>query len=229
MSRPSTLGVIYAFTTALLLVPAPGQATDKVSPVYVVDLGEPSDNTETRFAIAFNLKVTANAGTARAYVLTSHDGKKWQIAATSSTITQNGAEVYEIEEPAYLCRYIAVLVDTNAATWIGSVDLLTNTPIKLISGASIAGLVTPTLDLGTIPAAAPAVSKQGRATVVAGQTTVAVTFAQPMVNTNYSVAFAPSAGVGVWYTAKGITGFTVNISAAQGADMTVDWRAIADS
>lgn len=227
MSAPALKGFPYLFTAALMVLASPGQATDKTGAVYALDLNESIDNTAQKFSVAFSLKCTAAPGgsSLRAYVVTSADGRVWQIAAVSDIIS-TVSEIYQIVEPEYLLRYVAVIVDQTAApTWYGNVQLCSNGDIKVIDASALSGLVTPNITLGTLPSDPDVTDKHGRGVVPIGQTTLAVTFNTPYLDTNYSLVATPGTNIGWWITSKATTGFTFNISVAQLAGVAFDWFA----
>lgn len=64
---------------------------------------------------------------------------------------------------------------------------------------------------------------RGTATVVSGDTTVAVSLTMPTAS--YVVLLTPDLDVGVFATGKTTTGFTVNLSASQTVDTHIDYIA----
>lgn len=227
-SSPAETGYAYQHTRNLNLVSTAQSDAEDVGTVYALEVESGNDN---RVAAAFNGSITAGAGTLRMYLLTSHEGKKWQVVAVSSTLDTNGRqEVFEIEEPTYLLKYVAATFEaTGGASYRGSIGLVATSPLKLIDASALDGLVTPSLDLVVIPSGSTAERKAGRAAVAIGDTTVAVVFDTPMTNANYTIALAQDTAVGIWYTAKTRTGFTAHIAAIQAAEVTIDWHATADS
>jgi hypothetical protein len=70
--------------------------------------------------------------------------------------------------------------------------------------------------------------KNGRPSVPGGNTTFAVVFGSPFADANYSVKLGCSDNYVSWITARLNTGFTINVSAAPGAPLPVDFIAIHD-
>lgn len=66
----------------------------------------------------------------------------------------------------------------------------------------------------------PVFTDYGTVAFTEGQSSKAVTFANPMQTVGYGISLTPDTNVNVYYTNKTVNGFTINLSAAPGAGET---------
>ncbi len=111
----------------------------------------------------------------------------------------------------------------NSAAWPGALMPSDPAPATLGSGGPFAAREARQLAVlrrRVLTAAGTAVN----VAVTASATTLAVTFAQPEVDTSYGVTVTPNWNTTVWVTAKSVSGMTLNFGTAAPANATVDWH-----
>jgi hypothetical protein len=181
---------------------------------------------DQRFAVSFHLKQTG-AGTVRALVLTSVDGVVWVVAAESSLLSGDGAEVFEVVEVSRLLRFVAVVSELGgeqAPSHVLGVSLLSNGRFALNKVSK-----TVSAALAVAEGLTEAVGKSGRASLPSGQSAVNVIFSTPWEDALYSVSALPEgAAVSCWVSDVSESGFCLHTSAPVGQDTPIHWFAVHD-
>lgn len=223
----SLSGLFLSHTALLGALATPGN-TDQAGHVWAI-LPSTTDDVEAdqqKYAVAIHLK-QLGAGTARALVVTSHDGVTWCVAAASRLLSGAGQEVYEVLEPTRLLRHVAVvtlLTGDPKPTHVFSASLLSNGRFQLMRASK-----TVSLSLAVVDAAVEASSKAGRAIVGDGQSQKDVAFQVPWTNAAYTVVATPEdEAVACWVSNRTATGFRLNTSGPVTGDTTVHWMAVHD-
>ena len=100
----------------------------------------------------------------------------------------------------------------------------------LVAGivADVSGTTQKNFDFGSATHLKGVTNIRGVATVLEGQTTIAVTFASAFAVAPAAVVITPKADPGddFWVTAITTTGFTISVGTAVGADTAFMWFAI---
>ena len=181
---------------------------------------------QQRYAVAIHIK-QFGPGTARALVVTSHDGILWTLAASSSVLTGAGQEVYEILDPTRLLRHVAVLTVLTGnpkPNHVFAASLLSNGRFQLMRTGKTVGAALPIRDAGEQQSV-----MNGRAVVAESEEQVDVVFPVPWPHAAYSVVVTPEdEAVGCWVSDRSKFGFRLHTSAPVDGDTTVHWAAILD-
>ena len=180
---------------------------------------------DQRFAVAVHLKQTG-AGTVRALVVTSHDGGTWALAAASTLLSQDGAEVFEVLETTRLLRFVAVvtvLTGSPLPNHTLSASLMSNGRFNVNKVAK-----TVSTTLAVVDASVEVSSRNGRATLPNGQSQVDVVFQRPWQNNAYTIVATPESEVASWVTNRTALGFRLRTSGPVGQDTTIHWMAVHD-
>ena len=223
----SISGIFLAHTALLGALVTPGD-TNQTGTAWAI-LPSTTDDVEAdqqRYGVAIHLK-QIGTGTARALVLTSHDGIAWAVAAASSVLSGDGQEVYEVLEPTRLLRHVAVITVLTGApkpNHIFAASLLSNGRFQLVRTAK-----TVNAALAVVDASVEQSSKNGRAVVPDGQAQVDVIFPVPWANAAFSVTATPEdEAVGCWVSDRSKFGFRLETTAPVDGDTTVHWMAVHD-
>ena len=223
----SLSGIFLSHTALLGALATPGN-TDQTGPTWAI-LPSTTDDVEAdqqKYAVAVHLK-QIGAGTARALVVTSHDGVTWCVAAASTLLSQAGQEVYEVMEPSRLLRHVAVvtlLTGNPKPNHVYAASLLSNGRFQLMRASK-----TVSLSLAVVNAAVELSNKSGRATVANGQSQKDVTFQVPWPNLAYTVVATPEdEAVACWVSNRTALGFRLNTASPVDCDTTVHWMAVHD-
>jgi hypothetical protein len=181
---------------------------------------------DQRFAVAVHLKQTG-AGTVRSVVVTSHDGVTWAVAAASTVLSQDGAEIFEVLETTRLLRFVAVVTVLTGNTLPNhtlSASLMSNGRFNVNKVSK-----TVSTALAKVDASVETSTRNGHATIPNGQSQVDVVFQTPWQNTAYTVVATPEGeAVASWVSTRTATGFRLQVSGPVGQDTTVHWMAVHD-
>lgn len=223
----SLSGLFLANTALLGALATPGN-TDQTGHAWAI-LPSTTDDVvadQQKYGVAIHLK-QFGAGTARALVVTSHDGVTWCVAAASTLLSQAGQEIYEVLEPTRLLRHVAVvtlLTGNPKPNHVYAASLISNGRFQLMRASK-----TVSLSLAVVNADVEQSSKAGRAIVADGQSQKDVTFQVPWPNAAFTVVATPEdEAVACWVSNRTALGFRLNTSGPVSGDTTVHWMAVHD-